>query len=72
MILDSALAVVLVGFNSWNWFLAMTGFSTIEFWGSTQKVTTYLLKIIREGAKSTISTSKISRTTSTRPSVLTI
>lgn len=33
VILDAALAVVLVGFNGWNWFLAMTGLSTIEFWG---------------------------------------
>ena len=38
VILDSALSVVLVGFNSWNWFLAMTGFSTIEFWGTTSRV----------------------------------
>jgi hypothetical protein len=33
VILDTALAVVLLGFNGWNWFLAMTGLSTIEFWG---------------------------------------
>ncbi len=35
VILDCALALVLVGFNGWNWFLALTGYSTIEFWGST-------------------------------------
>lgn len=33
VILDTALTAVLIGFNGWNWFLAMTGFSTIEFWG---------------------------------------
>jgi hypothetical protein len=33
VILDVALTLVLIGFNAWNWFLAMTGFSTIEFWG---------------------------------------
>lgn len=32
-ILDVALFVVLIGFNAWNWFLAMSGYSTIEFWG---------------------------------------
>jgi hypothetical protein len=34
MILDGSLAIVLFGFNIWNWFLAMTGLSTIEFWGT--------------------------------------
>jgi len=38
VILDFALGVVLLGFNGWNWFLAMTGYSTIEFWGSTTRV----------------------------------
>jgi len=33
LILDSALAVVMVGFNGWNWRLAVNGQSTIEFWG---------------------------------------
>jgi hypothetical protein len=33
VILDAALSAVLIGFNGWNWFLAMTGYSTIEFWG---------------------------------------
>ena len=37
-ILDMALVVVLLGFNGWNWFLALTGLSTIEFWGKTSKV----------------------------------
>lgn len=32
-ILDTALFVVMLGFNGWNWYLAMTGFSTIEFFG---------------------------------------
>jgi hypothetical protein len=34
VILDSALLLVLLVFNGWNWFLAMTGVSTIEFWGA--------------------------------------
>ncbi len=34
-ILDTALFVVMIGFNGWNWYLAMTGFSTIEFFGQT-------------------------------------
>jgi len=37
VILDAALIIVLIGFNAWNWFLAMAGMSTIEFWGSSQR-----------------------------------
>jgi hypothetical protein len=37
VILDGAMAVILLGFNGWNWFLAMTGLSTIEFWGNTTR-----------------------------------
>lgn len=33
LILDIALTVVLLGFNAWNWFLACSGLSTIEFMG---------------------------------------
>jgi len=33
LILDIALIVVLLGFNVWNWFLACSGLSTIEFMG---------------------------------------
>jgi hypothetical protein len=29
---DLALLVVMIGFNVWNWFLALFGHSTIEFW----------------------------------------
>ncbi len=36
-ILDFALLVVMLGFNGWNWYLAMTGFSTIEFFGSVSR-----------------------------------
>jgi hypothetical protein len=35
-ILDTALFLVMIGFNGWNWYLAMTGFSTIEFFGVMQ------------------------------------
>lgn len=38
LILDVALGIVLVGFNSWNWFLALTGYSTIEYWGQSTRV----------------------------------
>jgi hypothetical protein len=31
LVLDLALTVVLFGFNAWNWFLAFSGLSTIEF-----------------------------------------
>lgn len=36
-ILDSALGVVMIGFNGWNWYLAMTGYSTIEFFGQISR-----------------------------------
>ena len=36
-ILDFALLVVMLGFNGWNWYLAMTGYSTIEFFGSVSR-----------------------------------
>jgi palmitoyltransferase len=36
-ILDTALSIVMVGFNAWNWYLAMTGYSTIEFFGSVSR-----------------------------------
>ena len=32
LILNSTLFCCLVFFNLWNWWLAMTGMSTIEFW----------------------------------------
>ena len=35
VILDGALVAVLFVFNTWNWFLAMTGFTQIEYWGVT-------------------------------------
>ncbi len=37
VILDTALCVVMIGFNGWNWYLAMTGFTTIEFFGSVSR-----------------------------------
>jgi hypothetical protein len=36
-ILDTALFLVMIGFNVWNWYLAMTGFTTIEFFGSVSR-----------------------------------
>jgi len=32
LILDIVLAIVLIVFNGWNWFLAFNGKTTIEFW----------------------------------------
>jgi len=32
VVLDFSLCGVLVAFNGWNWFLALTGYTTIEFW----------------------------------------
>lgn len=33
-ILDLVLSVVMLGFNGWNWYLAVCGYSSIEFWGA--------------------------------------
>jgi hypothetical protein len=30
-ILDAVLCLVLLGFNVWNWWLACTGYTTVEF-----------------------------------------
>ena len=46
VILDLALTIVLFGFNAWNWFLALTGYSTIEFWGSSSRVIFYFNSFI--------------------------
>lgn len=32
MILDVVLFVVMIAFNCWNWYLALVGYSTIEWW----------------------------------------
>lgn len=37
VILDTALGLVMVGFNVWNWYLAMTGYTTIEFMGAMSR-----------------------------------
>jgi len=37
-ICDGALVIVLIGFNAWNWFLALFGTSSIEFWGAVSDV----------------------------------
>ena len=34
VILDFVLAIVMFGFTIWNWYLALVGYSTIEFWSS--------------------------------------
>eukprot|EP00347_Sterkiella_histriomuscorum_P019407 403341740 len=63
VILDFALAIVLVGFNGWNWFLALTGYSTIEFWGSTSRAGVqkydYNFKSIRDNLYKTFGTYSI-------------
>jgi hypothetical protein len=60
VILDSAMAIILIGFNGWNWFLAMTGLSTIEFWGNTTRSKTekydYSFKNIRDNLYKTFGT----------------
>eukprot|EP00351_Strombidinopsis_sp_SopsisLIS2011_P005025 CAMPEP_0116879390 /NCGR_PEP_ID=MMETSP0463-20121206/11197_1 /TAXON_ID=181622 /ORGANISM="Strombidinopsis sp, Strain SopsisLIS2011" /LENGTH=53 /DNA_ID=CAMNT_0004528677 /DNA_START=693 /DNA_END=854 /DNA_ORIENTATION=+ len=33
LILDLALSFIMIGFNGWNWFLAVQGKTTIEYWG---------------------------------------
>jgi palmitoyltransferase len=32
VVLDIVLCIVMVLFNAWNWFLALAGYSTIEWW----------------------------------------
>ena len=52
-LLDLSLGGVLVMFNVWNWFLCLTGFTTIEFWkrqgmSDTDNVYDYSFETIRD------------------------
>lgn len=47
-ICDGALIIVLIGFNVWNWFLALFGTSSIEFWGSMENVSSFSFLLIKE------------------------
>lgn len=38
MILDAILCVVMAGFTGWNWLLAFSGKTTIEFWTPKDEV----------------------------------
>jgi len=60
-ILDLALFAVLLGFNGWNWYLAMTGYSTIEFFGAVSRSESgerydYAFKTIRDNLYKTFGT----------------
>lgn len=37
-ITDAALVLILGGFNGWNWFLALSGWSTVEMWATNYRV----------------------------------
>lgn len=63
-ILDIALCVVMIGFNGWNWYLAMTGYSTIEFFGAIQRSESgekydYAFKNIRDNLYKTFGTQNL-------------
>ena len=63
-ILDFALAVVMLGFNGWNWYLAMTGYSTIEFFGAISRADNgekydYAFKNIRDNLYKTFGTQNL-------------
>ena len=45
-ITDAALLVIVGGFTAWNWFLAMTGQSTVEMWAQTSRVTTTIIGVV--------------------------
>jgi len=60
-ILDFALCIVMIGFNGWNWYLAMTGYSTIEFFGAISRQDNgerydYAFKTIRDNLYKTFGT----------------
>jgi hypothetical protein len=37
-ILDAALVMIVGGFNAFNWFIAMSGWSTVEMWATNYRV----------------------------------
>ena len=62
--MDIALCVVMIGFNGWNWYLAMTGYSTIEFFGAIQRSESgekydYAFKNIRDNLYKTFGTQNL-------------
>lgn len=46
LVTDSLLIVVMAGVNLWNWFLAMSGYSTIEFFSHPPKVRVLIADIV--------------------------
>jgi hypothetical protein len=36
LLVDIILSFILVFFNGWNWFIAFSGYTTMEFWGSSK------------------------------------
>ena len=46
---DIILTAIMGVLNAWNWFLAMSGWSTIEMWGSNSRVIIFNLEhVFRE------------------------
>jgi len=37
-ITDAALVMIIGGFNAFNWFIAMSGWSTVEMWATNYRV----------------------------------
>jgi len=59
-----ALFVVMIGFNGWNWYLSMTGYSTIEFFGTISRSDSgekydYAFKNIRDNLYKTFGTQNL-------------
>ena len=42
-ITDVALVIIVGGFNAWNWFMAMSGQSTVEMWAQNYRVRYFLM-----------------------------
>lgn len=65
LVMNSTLIIVLLGFNAWNWYLALSGTTTIEFWkwhGSYGVVPfDYSFDLVRDNLFMTFGTQKIGR-----------
>jgi len=62
LLLDCALSVLLAGFNLWNWHLARTGFTTIEYWSfKTSDQISYEFKSFRDNFYRVFGTHKLLR-----------
>lgn len=72
VLFDFVLLCIMCGVNAWNWFLAMSGWSSVEMWSNKTKVIYFSTKKCREESRSMTTISEASEITYTEYSELII